>query len=121
MLGFHNSQTLERLSEVVTRLRIVFGIGWFFEWPKGRHFLSSTWPWADVKPSLLVLWGVCWMFIEYFDQTTSSRQPRITNLPFDVNWLDNSIDNDNWTSNFDNSFFTTYRNDNESFNTYLSK
>jgi hypothetical protein len=55
-------RALESLSEVVSRLRAVFGIGWFFEWPSGRHPLNSTWPWADVKPSLLVLWGVCWMF-----------------------------------------------------------
>jgi hypothetical protein len=53
---------IERLSEVVSRLSAIFGIGWFFEWPSGRHPLNSTWPWADVKPSLIVLWGVCWMF-----------------------------------------------------------
>jgi hypothetical protein len=53
---------LESLSEVIKRLRAVFGVGWFFEWPSGQHPLNSTWPWADVKPSLLVLWGVCWMF-----------------------------------------------------------
>lgn len=59
-------RALESLSEVVSRLREVFGIGWFFEWPSGRHPLNSTWPWADVKPSLLVLWGVCWMFFPTF-------------------------------------------------------
>lgn len=35
--------------------------GWFAEWPNGQHPLSTTWPW-NVEPSLLVLWGVCWMF-----------------------------------------------------------
>jgi len=35
--------------------------GWFAEWPNGQRPLSTTWPW-NVKPSLLVLWGVCWMF-----------------------------------------------------------
>jgi len=35
--------------------------GWFNEWPNGQRPLSTTWPW-NVKPSLLVLWGVCWMF-----------------------------------------------------------
>lgn len=54
----------EPQSVVVTWLRSVFGIGWFFEWPGGRHPLNSTWPWADVKPSLVVLWGVCWMFYD---------------------------------------------------------
>lgn len=33
----------------------------FAEWPNGQPPLSTTWPW-NVKPSLLVLWGVCWMF-----------------------------------------------------------
>ena len=36
---------------------------WFEEWPNGRHPLSTTWPW-NIKPSLLVLWGVCWMFFD---------------------------------------------------------
>lgn len=35
--------------------------GWFAEWPNGQRPLSTMWPW-NVKPSLLVLWGVCWMF-----------------------------------------------------------
>lgn len=52
----------QRLGEEVSRLRAVFGSGWFFEWPSGQHPLNTTWPWADVKPSLMVLWGVCWMF-----------------------------------------------------------
>lgn len=70
-------RALESLSEVVSRLREVFGIGWFFEWPSGRHPLNSTWPWADVKPSLLVLWGVCWMFYpEYGDFPVSSHPGR---------------------------------------------
>ena len=34
---------------------------WFFEFPDGCPPLSTTWPWA-IKPSLAVLWGVCWMF-----------------------------------------------------------
>jgi hypothetical protein len=64
----------ETLSEVVSRLRVVFGVGWFFEWPSGRHPLNSTWPWADVKPSLLVLWGVCWMFIGNMHTSQHYRQ-----------------------------------------------
>jgi hypothetical protein len=50
------------LSEVVSRWRTLFGSGWFFEWPRGRNPLNSTWPWTDVRPALCVLWGVCWMF-----------------------------------------------------------
>ena len=63
--------------EAIDRLRSLFGVGWFFEWPGGRHPLNSTWPWADVKPSLLVLWGVCWMFIMALPvaMSRSSSQP----------------------------------------------
>ena len=39
------------------------------EWPDGRRLLSTTWPW-NVKIALVVLWGVCWMFIIY---STSDR------------------------------------------------
>jgi hypothetical protein len=66
----------ETLSEVVSRLRAVFGVGWFFEWPSGRHPLNSTWPWADVKPSLLVLWGVCWMFFPDYGNPHIGQQYR---------------------------------------------
>jgi hypothetical protein len=66
----------ETLSEVVSRLRAVFGVGWFFEWPSGRHPLNSTWPWAYVKPSLLVLWGVCWMFFPDYGNAPIGRQYR---------------------------------------------
>lgn len=38
----------------------------FFEFPDVRRPLSTTWPWA-IKPSLAVLWGVCWMFFGPFD------------------------------------------------------
>ena len=34
---------------------------YFAEWPGRRPPLNTTWPWL-VKPSLMVLWGVCWMF-----------------------------------------------------------
>lgn len=53
----------QTLHEMDGRLSSLFGSGWFFEWPGGKRPLNSTWPWADVKPSLLVLWGVCWMFV----------------------------------------------------------
>lgn len=42
--------------------------GWFSEWPNSRRPLSTTWPW-NIIPSLVVLWGVCWMF---YDNTTKS-------------------------------------------------
>lgn len=34
---------------------------WFSEFPNSTHPLSTTWPWS-IRPSLAVLWGVCWMF-----------------------------------------------------------
>ena len=37
------------------------GEGWFAEWPDGQRPLSTTWP-LNIRPSLVVLWGVCWMF-----------------------------------------------------------
>ncbi|KAF7874099.1 hypothetical protein EAF04_002771 [Stromatinia cepivora] len=40
----------------------LFGFEWFLEWPGGQRPLNSTWPWVGVKLSILVLWGVCWMF-----------------------------------------------------------
>lgn len=47
--------------------------GWFLEWPNGCRPLSTTWPW-NVRPSLVVLWGVCWMF--YDNATKSAEQMR---------------------------------------------
>lgn len=38
--------------------------GWFAEWPNGQPPLNTTWPW-NVKPSLVILWGVCWMFFDH--------------------------------------------------------
>ena len=49
-------------------------LAWFTEWPNGRHPLSTTWPWT-VRPSLLVLWGVCWMFYYGDGPSKGSDQP----------------------------------------------
>ncbi len=43
---------------------------WFFEFPDARHPVSTTWPWS-IRPSLAVIWGVCWMF---FDSDQSSEE-----------------------------------------------
>lgn len=40
---------------------------WFAEFPDSRHPLSTTWPWS-IRPSLAVIWGVCWMFIDHDSQ-----------------------------------------------------
>lgn len=57
------------------------GEGWFTEWPNGHRPLSTTWPW-NVKTSLLVLWGVCWMFYGASTPYTHTRdQQRTTRNP----------------------------------------
>ncbi|KAK3673406.1 hypothetical protein LTR78_006639 [Recurvomyces mirabilis] len=43
--------------------RSVHSEEWFFEYPNAQHPLSTTWPWS-LRPSLAVLWGVCWMFYD---------------------------------------------------------
>ncbi len=51
------------------------GEGWFAEWPNSHRPLSTTWPW-NIKPSLLVLWGVCWMFHGPSGNTYKKRPTR---------------------------------------------
>ena len=50
---------------------------WFAEWPNSHRPLSTTWPW-NIKPSLLVLWGVCWMF---YGPIGNNRKRRPTRNP----------------------------------------
>ena len=51
------------------------GEDWFTEWPNSRRPLSTTWPW-NIKPSLVVLWGVCWMFYGPSGNDNKKRAPR---------------------------------------------
>ena len=53
------------------------GEGWYAEWSDCHRPLSTTWPW-NIKPSLLVLWGVCWMFYGPSDKNEyrTTRNPR---------------------------------------------
>jgi hypothetical protein len=58
---------VKSLFELWRLARILFNIFYsifFFEWPDGLRLLSTTMPW-NIPPSLLVLWGVCWMFAPY--------------------------------------------------------
>jgi hypothetical protein len=43
------------------------GEQWCSEFSNNKHPLSTTWPWS-IKPSLAVLWGVCWMFYGEYGQ-----------------------------------------------------
>jgi hypothetical protein len=45
-------------------------LAWFSEFPDSHRPLSTTWPWS-IKPSLAVLWGVCWMF--YYSQDEQNQ------------------------------------------------
>jgi hypothetical protein len=60
------------------RLKSLFGVGWFLEWPEGQRPLNSTWPWSGIKLSIVVLWGVCWMFYMRLNnsQRSEARQRR---------------------------------------------
>lgn len=49
------------------------GEDWFTEWPSGHRPLSTTWPW-NIRPSLVVLWGVCWKF--YTPEQKNEEKPR---------------------------------------------
>ena len=51
-------------------------LSWFSEFPDNHRPISTTWPWS-IKPSLAVLWGVCWMFYNY---TQASSSPDDNNL-----------------------------------------
>ena len=46
--------------------------GWFTEWPSGERPLSTTWPW-NIRPSLVILWGVCWMFYPQVQDSTQNN------------------------------------------------
>lgn len=64
---------------------------WFFEFPDARHPLSTTWPWS-IRPSLAVLWGVCWMFYDAADYDFDAEQNLIGPDGFflsaeDVRWI----------------------------------
>ena len=48
---------------------------WFFEFPDARHPLSTTWPWS-IRPSLAVIWGVCWMFYDFNNSHLPPEAPQ---------------------------------------------
>lgn len=68
-------------------------LGWFTEFAGEARPLSSSFPWT-IKPSLAVLWGVCWMFYDNnpdeLDQAIKGgndrvRQARVLQA-LDFNW-----------------------------------
>ena len=61
---------------------------WFAEWPNGRRPLNTTWPW-NIKPALLVLWGVCWMF--YDNDGRAAQNPNISGMSEQDFWTRQTI------------------------------
>ena len=53
--------------------------GRFSEWPSGQRPLSTSWPW-NIRPSLVILWGVCWMFYDH-GNPTHKRPDNGTEVP----------------------------------------
>lgn len=76
------SNSLKRLEgEVVNwyhywRQRRLMCLSWFSESSNGRRSLSTTWPW-NIKPSLIILWGVCWMFYPDGESTRTPGQAEV--------------------------------------------
>ncbi|KAF2835412.1 hypothetical protein M501DRAFT_452286 [Patellaria atrata CBS 101060] len=73
------------------------GENWFAEYADNKRPLSTTWPWS-IKPSLAVIWGVCWKF--YYPPTdyggfnppqhSSEENPAVSQRYFladgNINW-----------------------------------
>ncbi len=69
---------LDRLVHIVTELLTAEALcrthllddGIFAERPRRLQQISTSWPWC-IRASLIILWGVCWMFYEpWLDQWT---------------------------------------------------
>lgn len=54
---------------------------WFSEFPNSVRPLSTTWPWS-IRPSLMVLWGVCWKFFDV--ETRQAEQGRFETMQMQV-------------------------------------
>jgi hypothetical protein len=50
-------------------------LGWFAEFAEKPQALSTSFPWT-IKPSLAVLWGVCWMFYNNNNNNHEEEEPR---------------------------------------------
>ncbi len=68
------------------------GQDWFTEWPSGRRPLSTTWPW-NIRPSLVILWGVCWMFFPpEQNNEVKPRSPAQQLVDQSVDWMHDMTD-----------------------------
>lgn len=59
-------------------------LSWFTEFAEKPQALSTSFPWT-IKPSLAVLWGVCWMF---YDEDVSRDRVRLDRVlqSLDLPW-----------------------------------
>ncbi|GAB7352364.1 hypothetical protein MBLNU459_g2803t1 [Dothideomycetes sp. NU459] len=82
------SRTWARISEYLVEWQTENRLrrdDWFSEFPNALHPLTTTWPWG-IRPSLAVLWGVCWMFIvEYW------WDDNIKDIVFSTSTQDNDV------------------------------
>ena len=69
-------------------------LDWFTEWPSGQPPLSTTMPW-NIKPSLMVLWGVCWMFYMTTGLPNVSRQTHDDDWAVPQPWAGSGVQNYN--------------------------
>jgi len=55
-------------------------LSWFAEFADKPRPLSSSFPWT-IKPSLAVLWGVCWMYYAHSDDDTAAAKGTKIRVP----------------------------------------
>ena len=69
-LSMKNAMGKRKIGRQYQRHRQRITKDWFTEYARNQRPLSTTWPWS-IKPSLAVIWGVCWMF--YGDEGSNAN------------------------------------------------
>lgn len=73
-------------------------LSWFSEFAEHRQPLSTCFPWT-IKPSLAVLWGVCWMFYDHQAAAAAAAEEEATkggSLRGPLDKVLQNIDRDQW-------------------------
>jgi len=52
--------------------RMLGGDRWCSEFADNHRPISTTWPWS-IRPSLAVIWGVCWQFFDRHPRESSNE------------------------------------------------
>ncbi|KAF1982465.1 hypothetical protein K402DRAFT_195656 [Aulographum hederae CBS 113979] len=66
LIRFLSRQVFDMLQEAWHQKRHNSGTGgkdWWTEFKGNQRPVCTTWPWS-IRPSLAILWGVCWMFYD---------------------------------------------------------